>query len=274
MRPVHAPADSLHNIAPFVYRTCLEQDAPTSHVEMAMCRHTEVGYIRGIEAEPRAVLPGYDTGVMAMLIGIFMLLAFSVSHYSTFVKTFRQNLMSVRRRANAFDEHTMSETGITLSLVLLACLCEGILMYFGARAGGLATVSSPFMAIGGFTIVAILFMLFQTASYATTGYAFTDFRNTGQWLKGFMASQALLGLGLTVPSLWLLFNPGAYEVMLWLGASMYILARIFFVCKGFRIFYTNLFSLVYFILYLCTLEIVPLIILLRMARFASACIIN
>ncbi|MDE6655263.1 MAG: DUF4271 domain-containing protein [Muribaculaceae bacterium] len=34
-----------------------------------------------------------------------------------------------------------------------------------------------------------------------------------------------------------------------------------FIIKGFRIFYHKIWSLLYFILYLCTLEIVPLIIL-------------
>ncbi|MDE5596138.1 MAG: DUF4271 domain-containing protein, partial [Muribaculaceae bacterium] len=38
-----------------------------------------------------------------------------------------------------------------------------------------------------------------------------------------------------------------------------------FIWKGFSIFYNNIFSLVYFILYLCALEIIPLIYVFQLA---------
>ncbi len=235
-----------------------------------MSRHSRVGFIDGLEGEERAVLPGYDTGVMGLLIGIFMLLAFSASHYSTFVKTFRQNLFSVRRRANVFDEHTMSETGIMISLVVLACVCEGIMIYFGANGSGTATPGSPFLSIILYAGLAFLMLFGQWVSYLTVGYAFTDYSNTSQWLKGFFASQALLGVSLTVPALWLLFNPGASFIMIPIAIGLYLSARVVFIYKGFRIFYTNFFSLVYFILYLCTLEIVPLAVLMRSVHYATS----
>ncbi|MBP3590263.1 MAG: DUF4271 domain-containing protein, partial [Muribaculaceae bacterium] len=40
---------------------------------------------------------------------------------------------------------------------------------------------------------------------------------------------------------------------------IYVSARLIFIIKGFKIFYNGFISLIYFILYLCTLEIVPLI---------------
>ena len=48
--------------------------------------------------------------------------------------------------------------------------------------------------------------------------------------------------------------------MLWIGVIIYISCRIVFICKGFRIFFNNLVSLLYFILYLCSVEIVPVIL--------------
>ncbi|MDE6169760.1 MAG: DUF4271 domain-containing protein, partial [Duncaniella sp.] len=47
----------------------------------------------------------------------------------------------------------------------------------------------------------------------------------------------------------------------------YFLTRILFICKGFRLFYDNFGSLLYFILYLCTLEIVPLVLIYRVILF-------
>ncbi|MDE6240375.1 MAG: DUF4271 domain-containing protein, partial [Muribaculaceae bacterium] len=45
----------------------------------------------------------------------------------------------------------------------------------------------------------------------------------------------------------------------------YLLFRLVFISNGFSIFYRNIFSLVYFILYLCTLEIIPLIYVFKLA---------
>ncbi len=52
--------------------------------------------------------------------------------------------------------------------------------------------------------------------------------------------------------------------MLWLSAAIYAASRAVFVVKGFKIFYHKLRSLLYFILYLCTLEIIPVLLIYRL----------
>ena len=86
-----------------------------------------------------------------------------------------------------------------------------------------------------------------------------------QWIKGFNASQSFLGLVLIVPTLLILFNPGMSVLLLSISVALYATARVIFISKGFRIFYDNYSSLVYFILYLCTLEIIPPVLIYRMA---------
>lgn len=81
------------------------------------------------------------------------------------------------------------------------------------------------------------------------------------------ASQTLLALALLLPALALLFNPGLTVIMLWISGSFYVIGRMIFIFKGFRIFYTNIFSLIYFISYLCTLEIAPIVFLYRNSNY-------
>ena len=50
------------------------------------------------------------------------------------------------------------------------------------------------------------------------------------------------------------------------GIVLYIIARVIFICKGFIVFYDNFYSLLYFILYLCTLEIAPIAIMVKIFR--------
>jgi len=248
-------------------RTCHEVDAPKIlHLRNATLGR--VAYSEGIEPTPRPLLPGYDSGVMMLILALFLIISANFRHYSTFIKTFAQDLFTVRRRANAFDDNnTMSETRVLLSLVALVCVCEGILLYSSLSFSGSAT--SPFGGIGMLTVVSGLYYIWQLAAYRAVGFLFASPTDTSQWLKGFNASQSLLGLGLIVPALLTLFNPGLTPLLLSVSVFLYGVARVIFISKGFRIFYDNYTSLIYFILYLCTLEIIPPVILYQIASDIS-----
>lgn len=241
---------------------CTEEQAPAGP-EAAGSLHGVIPWVEGVAPAPKPLLPGYDDGVTALVAGIFILLAVSVSRHTTFLKTFASALLSGRRQQNTFDdEHTVDETRITAALLLVCCVCEGIIAYFAATLAGLS--AAPFPAIALASAGAVALMLFQSVAYSLAGYAFAPRQgDTRQWLRGFFASQSLLGLALAVPALSLLFYPGAAAVGVWGAAALYVIARLMFITKGFRFFYTNIFSLVYFILYLCTLEIIPLLFLCR-----------
>lgn len=48
------------------------------------------------------------------------------------------------------------------------------------------------------------------------------------------------------------------KIMFVTAALIYLISRILFIYKGFKIFYRNILDLFYFIVYLCALEITPL----------------
>lgn len=111
------------------------------------------------------------------------------------------------------------------------------------------------------TSIVSVYFVFQYVTYNIIGYTFITSEGRQLWLEGFTASMALLGVVLLLPGIVVLFYPEILHFAVIFSAFIYILVRFLFICKGFRIFYTNLGSLVYFILYLCTLEIIPLVIL-------------
>ncbi len=254
------------NIVNFLeQKKCHEVDAPrVQHLKNVTLGR--VAYASGVEPEPVKPLPGYDSGIMCMMVVIFLVITANCRHYSTFIKTFATDLFSVRRRANAFNEnHTVSETRVLLSLIVLTCVCEGILLYSAITSGGSQVAAGPFQSVGLLSLLAGIYYLWQLAAYRTVGYLFTKDYGATQWIRGFNASQSLLGLGLVIPAMVALFNPGLSPLLLSISVLFYVTARIIFVSKGFRIFYDNYSSLVYFILYLCTLEIIPPVIIYRIA---------
>lgn len=251
----------------FTPRVCREEESPYITRNVKSLSTGRVPYTEGITPEPRMMLPGYDTGVMCLIIGIFLIISANFRHYSTFLKNFAQDLWKVRGRQNVFNDHTVSETRVQASLTMLLCLCEGILVYSAISRA--VSVGHIFAIIGLTTVLAAVYYLWQIVAYRIVGYVFATEESTTQWVKGFKASQSLLGIALVLPALIVLFNPGTAGAMIFISLALYVTARIIFIFKGFRIFYDNYFSLVYFILYLCTLEIVPPVFICKAALFIT-----
>lgn len=206
-----------------------------------------------------------DTGTMSLImLGVF----FVVISYRTgykYVQAFFHNMFSARRRENLFEDHTVNETQILTALVLNTCIMEGVAVFYGVGAAMPNLLdhlhSAIFMHIGIYAGAALLFYLIQLLVYNLLGYIFADQVATRLWTDGFKASQSLLGILLFPVVAALLVWPQECKSLLTIAIILYILARIAFICKGFRIFYSNLPSLVYFILYLCSVEIVPLVMM-------------
>ena len=106
--------------------------------------------------------------------------------------------------------------------------------------------------------VAAGFYLFQLICVSFTGYVFASRVDTRLWLQGYNSTQIFLGLALTPLALVMLFAPEHNEISITLAVYLYIIAKVVFFIKSIRIFYTNLFQYVYFISYLCAVEIAPL----------------
>lgn len=254
----------------FEARVSREEDSPATVRGMRVGR---VPFTEGLEPMERPMLPGYDSGVLCLLVMAFLILTYYARHYSTFLKTFRDDLFSTRNREKSFSVRTFSETGLQLSIVLLTCLSEGILVN-AALSGSGARGGSMFGVIGMLAGIALGYYAWQLGVYWSVGAVFTDKSSARMWIKGFNSSQALAGMLLLVPALVVLFNPGTMPVVFPIGVICYFSARVLFICKGFRLFYDNFGSLVYFILYLCTLEFVPLVLLYRVVCFLEGMLLH
>ena len=243
---------------PWVESVSTVADVPTA---MGRERATSTGvadFMHGLRPEPRAVLPGYDSSVMSLLVVVFLLMAVNFGSFGTFIKTYTPDLFKERRRDSFYDTHTISETRVLLSLLLIATVSEGILVFSMLNFKGMIPPGAMFATMTVAIAWAIGYYIAQVVAYNYIGFLFATPDQTRQWVKGFNASQSLLGIAIAVPALIALFNPGAAPLLATIGLFLYLTARIIFICKGFRLFYNKIGSLLYFILYLCAIEIMPL----------------
>ncbi len=213
------------------------------------------------KAESYKQSPLHDTSSMALLLLSVFSITISYQKGYKYIENFLHNMFSVRKRENLFDDHTVNETGIMSALIFNTCVLEGILAFYAI--GYLIPTQLIHMAgkvslyVGLFVACALAFYLLQIALYYVLGFTFSDKLNTKIWISGYKASQSLLGLLLFPVTVVLLVYPTTIKTTLTIALSLYLLARLVFIGKGFRIFFNNLTSSVYFILYLCAVEIVP-----------------
>ena len=212
--------------------------------------------------------PLHDTPSMALLITGLLAVALSYHSGYKYIGNLVHYLFSTRRRGNLFEDHTLHETTMLTALMANTCIVQGFIIYLAVQL--LFPSYAPqlrahtFMHISLFTGLSAGFMVIQWLVFNVLGYTFSDKVGARLWMEGFKAMQSVVGLALLPVLVLLLLNPAHGKLLLTIGAVLYLVARLIFIAKGFRIFYSNLPSIVYFLLYLCAVEIVPLFILSKL----------
>ena len=218
-----------------------------------------------VQAQPFARSPLHDTPSMALLLTGVLAVTLCYHTGYKYIENFFHYMFSTRRRENLFEDHTVNETSILAALIANTCIVEGFIVYFAVQLlwPGFADSlkSQVFIHIAAFSGMAVGFFLIQWLVYKVMGYTFTDQTGSRLWIDGFKSSQSLLGLVLLPVLVLLMLYPAHGKVLLAVAAALYFSARLIFIFKGFRIFYSNLSSILYFLLYLCAVEIVPLVIM-------------
>lgn len=244
-----------------------ECDAPVSAADRELYSTRPPAWQAGVEGSPRPFTPATDSGVLAIIIAVIVLIGLNMRHVRRIFRSLPHDLFSVRRRDNAFDEHTANETRVSILQLFQMWVFQALLLFMWLGHITPATTSAAVTAqVALLVALGCGFYLFQLAANITIGYTFTDPLSATLWRRGLNSSQILLGWTLILPALVALFYPGIASYMLILAASLYVFSRICYIFKGFRIFYTNIGSLLYFILYLCALEIIPLIAVCLLAE--------
>lgn len=143
-------------------------------------------------------------------------------------------------------------------LTLLSLVSVSVFVYL-AYAELIGTKSgSCFLGLAAtFGLVSAFFILKDMMS-ALLGYVFFSREHTWVWMRSYNYILVLLGLALFPVNLCISFSPMPVAfVAVWLGIFIVILSALLFLYKLNALFFSGAFSIFYLILYLCTLEILP-----------------
>ena len=157
--------------------------------------------------------------------------------------------------------------GLRTLFLLYTFLVEGSL-----AAVLLFTQNVPLPFGGGFALHALmlalpfaLFFLLQQGIYLLLTNVFAANAGGREWCDRHLIINLLLGIGIFPFTLLAAYLPESDTFCLFSAITLYLIARLLFILKGAKLFLRDFSSLLYFILYLCALEIAPLFFLVKAA---------
>ena len=210
-----------------------------------------------------------NIGVSFIISGLFLIFLIVGLRYRNNIKytvTMFHNLVETRTRHNVFDD-TVKEASLIVLLNVLWCACIGIIGFCVFQYFNPGIIEYSFRSVGMLVgmALAVGYTVFMWIAYSCVGWVFSDREHADLWVKGFSASQALMSPALFVIALVAICRPETALNVAIVTAIVFVCGKLIFIWKGYRIFFNQFSSWVLFLCYLCSLEIVPLILCYRCA---------
>ncbi|GHT66243.1 hypothetical protein AGMMS50239_27410 [Bacteroidia bacterium] len=173
-----------------------------------------------------------------------------------------------------FGNRTQTTTGMIFAgespNILLFCiqtiLLTSIIVYCNALNNEVFHVESPsgmFIFLGFAILLLSLFIGYKYLTYSFIGYVFFDKESEQRWNDTFSSAICLSGIILFFPVLFLFYVGQIYTYGFYFVLIYFIFIQIVLLYRQFVLFFNKKSSLLYFILYLCTQEIIPLFLLYK-----------
>lgn len=233
-------------------------------------KETSITIPVGFEAPVRPLSPVHNNGIALLLIAGFLLIAIFYHRGIKYLIQAFSNITEVKDRHSIFTNITVNETQLRFALLFQTFIAEGITLFF--LINDFLTIQSEnttSLVVILCCISAALFYWMQMLIYHLLGFVFSDPGHTRQCVESFSSVNSLLGLVLFPVILCMIYIPACTSTMLMITGICYILSRIIFIYKGIKIFLSDIYGLVYIILYLCAVEIAPLLLLYKGAILLS-----
>lgn len=214
---------------------------------------------QGFQGIQHPSTPANQGWLFFLLLGLFFLLIFFLIRYPTFIKdTVQSFLKSYERGRRNMNEEQFNVAPLSMVLFSLGVLSLYAISFFYQP-------PEPFelQSYGYFLVITAAFFVFKWLTIQLIGFVFFD-RSTFKLAK---YSYFRLFFLLTI----ILFPLLILQVYLseadqWISIVtlfLFIIAFMVLIIKFFQIFSTKFVAFFYIFLYLCTLEILPLILLIK-----------
>ena len=274
VKHISGQPDTLHLPGHDVGKNVKEVNIPQYYRENFFSKdpmyHPEINGGRyGMAGDPMPYAIRHDDVITGLLLGCFILVMIAFSRVRHFILRQIKDFFYIPRSERTTEvTETTSEFRFQFFLVFHTCILWALLCFFYVQENVAQTfiLKSPYHLIALFAGSILIYYLLKALLYTILNQIFFDGKKNGQWLKSQLFLISMTGIVL-LPLVLLLsyFDLSLHNAVIY-ALIVLILVKILTFYKCYVIFFRgNAFSF-QFILYLCALEIVPLIILFGILR--------
>ena len=191
----------------------------------------------------------------------FFIIAIIISNRNRFLLSMFSRLFRNKDRHSMFFETVTHETLNKIILSLQTILLLLIIFYCYATHENLLPTITPtetLFLFGKSALILIAFFSYKFLSYSIIGTIFFKKETVFQWNDDFFSIISLNGIFLFFPALILFYVESAFYLCIYFIVLYFIFNLFFIFYKIKTLFFQGKHYLLYFILYLCTQEIIPL----------------
>jgi hypothetical protein len=216
--------------------------------------------------EPISAKNQTDSWGFILFLVCFFIFAYIVSQRAKLLNSMANELFHNKDRQSIFFETMDHEFSNKLLLLFQTVILTAIITYRLAVHESIFSAESPsqlFMFTGITILILIVFIGYKFLTYSFIGHIFFNHETSRQWNNNFLSLICLSGNILFFPTLILFYVDKAYYFCMYFMFFYLFFILIITFYKIFTIFFQRKSHLLYFILYLCTQEMIPLYLVYR-----------
>ncbi|MEN9918941.1 MAG: hypothetical protein RL662_1377 [Bacteroidota bacterium] len=203
-----------------------------------------------------------DDGVFALLLVCFILFTRIYKGQFSFFKENLSLLFTSHKNLNNFSETTTTEFWFNFILIFQTILLTSIVLFDSLfESGTYAIPTNSFYTISLFTLTLFVFLLIKYFIYRFSGYLFYTHGGMDVWLRNYAIVVEMMGIIAFIPTLMLVYSQYYHEYLLIFFYILFGVSRLILFYRLITFFFKENVNFLFLIAYLCSLEIIPYIIL-------------
>jgi len=221
-----------------------------------------------VELKNNPIAVRYDTNNWGFILFFicFFIIVNIISNRNRFLFSMFSGLYRNKDRHSMFYETVANETLNKIFLSLQTIFLLSIISYCYAVHEHFLSVTNltqMLLFLGKCSLALIVFFFYKFLAYSIVGIIFFRKEMVNQWNNEFFSLISVNGIFLFLPTLILFYVENIYIFCIYF-LIFYLVLNLFFVFyKVYTLFFQGKQRLLYFILYLCTQEIIPLYLVYR-----------
>jgi hypothetical protein len=219
---------------------------------------------RGFIGTPHPSVPATESWVFIAILALFFLLVYAVSGSGSLIPETAKNFFQVKERSSIFSKATVNDFKIRLFIIFFSIGVISLFVFYQ-----LHNPESPFRFLQFCIVLAITFLFFglKVLIFDLLGYVFFDTSSLKMGKEAYFNIVSFLGVTLFPLLIIQIYIPYNLNNIIEITCLIVcILGFILIIFKLFQIFFHKIVASFYILLYLCTLEILPLIVIYKVYK--------